>query len=210
MQQNELATLLGISPAMVSRLKKQGMPIANLDRAQRWRKRHLEPSRIKGSRFDPMQIAKPPKITPSIPAQSASAGLADSLAKVEAIGAELDRALTAGEQAWTGVMIKEMRDSLRNMGLKFDPDDKAEPRLSLRVWVALTEYVFLTDDLLERASNRGELLTPVQFDVRRLPNSPTYPLQNHHLLSHACDWNDFAITGFPDCPEDDEFDTPSS
>lgn len=51
MQQKELAQLLGISPAMVSRLAKRGMPTDNLERAQRWRKRHLEPGRVKGSRF---------------------------------------------------------------------------------------------------------------------------------------------------------------
>lgn len=47
MNQNELAELLGISPTMVSKLKKRGMPTDSLERAQRWRKRHLEPGRVK-------------------------------------------------------------------------------------------------------------------------------------------------------------------
>lgn len=51
MQQKELAQLLDISPAMVSRLAKRGMPTDTLERAERWRKRHLEPGRVKGSRF---------------------------------------------------------------------------------------------------------------------------------------------------------------
>jgi hypothetical protein len=59
MNQKELAALLDISPAMVSRLKKQGMPTDTLERAQRWRKRHLEPGRIKGSRFGPNRTACP-------------------------------------------------------------------------------------------------------------------------------------------------------
>lgn len=47
MNQSELAELLGISPAMVTKLKNRGMPTDSLERAQRWRKRHLEPGRIK-------------------------------------------------------------------------------------------------------------------------------------------------------------------
>ena len=47
MQQKELAILLDISPAMVSRLAKRGMPTDTLERAERWRRRHLEPGRVK-------------------------------------------------------------------------------------------------------------------------------------------------------------------
>ena len=52
MTQSELAQQLGISASMLSRLKKRGMPTDSLERAQRWRKRHLETSRIKGVRRD--------------------------------------------------------------------------------------------------------------------------------------------------------------
>ncbi len=52
MTRTELAGLLGISISMVSRLAKRGMPTDTLERAQRWRKRHLEPGRMKGTRFD--------------------------------------------------------------------------------------------------------------------------------------------------------------
>ena len=51
MQQKELATLLDISPAMVSRLAKRGMPTDTLERAERWRRRHLAPGRGKGARL---------------------------------------------------------------------------------------------------------------------------------------------------------------
>ncbi len=57
MQQKELSKLLGLSPAMVSRLAKRGMPTDSLERAERWRRRHLEPGRVKGARFDPKQTA---------------------------------------------------------------------------------------------------------------------------------------------------------
>lgn len=46
----ELARLLGISPQMVSKLRKRGMPTDSLERAQRWRRRNLEPGRVKGVR----------------------------------------------------------------------------------------------------------------------------------------------------------------
>jgi hypothetical protein len=56
MQRNELAALLDISPSMVSRLAKRGMPTDDLERARRWRKRHLHPGRVKGARFAPDRI----------------------------------------------------------------------------------------------------------------------------------------------------------
>lgn len=56
MLKKELAQLLGISGSMVSKLAKSGMPTDTLERAQRWRKRHLDPGRMKGARFDPDKI----------------------------------------------------------------------------------------------------------------------------------------------------------
>ncbi len=53
MQKKELAELLGISASMVSRLAKRGMPTDTIERAKRWRNRHLEPSRVKSNRLDP-------------------------------------------------------------------------------------------------------------------------------------------------------------
>jgi hypothetical protein len=203
MQQNELAALLNISPAMVSRLKKKGMPTDTAERAERWRRRHLEPGRIKGSRFDPTQAAEP---TARKPAPAAAAVPGVSVADVEAAGIELDNALATVDQAWADVMLQQVRDSLRSMGLETDPNDKAEPRLSLRVWLALCAYVLNLDGITDRASNPAELLTPVQFHGRWRPDQPTYPLQNHHTLSHACDWNDYSIKGWPEYPDDDKWD----
>ena len=50
MLQKDLATALDISPAMVSKLFKRGMPTDSVERAQRWRKRHLQPGRLKSSK----------------------------------------------------------------------------------------------------------------------------------------------------------------
>ncbi len=52
MTRTELAALLGVSPSMVSRLAKRGMPTDDVERARRWRRRHLEPARVKGVRAD--------------------------------------------------------------------------------------------------------------------------------------------------------------
>lgn len=212
MQQKELAKLLDISPAMVSRLVKRGMPTDDLERVIRWRKRHLEPGRIKGSRFDPTQATTPTAPKPATPDTAAAAvpgvSVADfeaALADVEAAGAELDNALTTGDQAWADVMLQQVRESLRQMHLETDPDDEAEPRLSLRVWVALCAYAFLLDGVMERATNPAELLTPIQFCRHWRPDHPTYPLQNHHTLADACDWNDYSIKGWPEYPDDPEW-----
>lgn len=214
MQQKELAKLLGISPAMVSRLAKRSMPTDTLERAQRWRKRHLEPGRVKGSRFDPMQStrATTPKPAPAaavVPGVSV-ADFEAAVSDVESAGAELDNALATGDQAWADVMLQQVRDSLRQMGLEADPNDEAEPRLSLRVWVALFTYTdgyaVNLDRIKEGANNPGEFLTPVQFCRKVRPDTTTYTLENHHTLSHACDWNDHAINGWPTYPDDDKLD----
>lgn len=212
MQQNELAKLLGISPAMVSRLAKRGMPTDTLERAERWRKRHLEPGRVKGARFDPNQPSKATVTKQAAHAPAAASVHGELLAEVESAGAELDNALATGDQEWAGVMLQQVRDSLRQMGLETDPNDEAEPRMSLRVWVALCAYWFDLvcgfdlDCVLERATNQAELLTPVQFCRRLRPSSITYPLENHHTLSRACDWNDYSIKGLPTYPDDDALD----
>lgn len=213
MQQKELAALLGISPAMVSRLVKRGMP-TTLEGAQRWRKRHLEPGRVKGSRFDPAQTTRATTPKPA-PAAAAVPGVsvADfeaAVSDVESAGAELDNALATGDQVWADVMLQQVRDALRQMGLETDPNDEAEPRLSLRVWVALCTYTdgyaMYLGGIMERANNPGELLTPVQFCRTVRPDTTTYPLENHHTLSHACDWHDHAINGWPTYPDDDKLD----
>ena len=53
MKKQDLATALGVSPSMVSRLARRGMPTDDVERAKRWRKRHLETGRTKGVRYDP-------------------------------------------------------------------------------------------------------------------------------------------------------------
>lgn len=203
MQQKELAKLLGISPAMVSRLKKQNMPTDSLERAQRWRKRHLEPGRIKGSRFDPMQQAQPPAPMPSTPAQAAAAGPADLLAEVETAGDELDKALTENDSEWAAVMVQQARELMRKL------PDNAQPRLSLRSWLALVDwFIHPACDILQ-APDKATLLNPVQFGMR-WHGWPAYPLMNEHTLDAACDWRDISVKGWPQYPDDDKLDAAAS
>lgn len=55
MNGKDMAAALGISEAMVSRLRKRGMPMDELERAERWRRRNMAPARMKGARMDIQQ-----------------------------------------------------------------------------------------------------------------------------------------------------------
>ena len=65
MLQKDLATALDISPAMVSKLFKRGMPTDSVERAQRWRKRHLQPGRLKSSKAKSDHQKSPAPTPPS-------------------------------------------------------------------------------------------------------------------------------------------------
>lgn len=205
MQQKELAKLLGISPAMVSRLAKRNMPTDSLERAQRWRKRHLEPGRVKGSRFDPTQATKPAAPMPATPDTAAAAVPGVSVADVEAAGAELEHAIVWNDQEWSGLMTQQLRGLLRQL-----PDD-ARPCLTLRVWLALLEWLISPECEVFDSPNKSEILTPGQFAYRRhksffandLMTTEHISCLGAHALSEACDWNDVSINGWPDDPEKD-------
>jgi len=198
MQQNELAKLLGISPAMVSRLVKRGMP-TTLEGAQRWRKRHLEPGRVKGSRFDPKQTAQPTAPTTATQDPAAAAGLGDLLAEVETAGAELDKALIENDSEWAAVMVQQTRELLRKI-----PDD-AQPRLSLCAWLVLVDWFIHPNCDILQAPDKATLLSPVQFGMR-WHGWPAHPLMNKDTLWAASDPNDYSINGWPQYPDDDKLD----
>ena len=89
MLKKELATALGISPAMVSKLSKRGMPTDTLERAERWRRRHLEPGRVKGVRYED------PKPLPADPVARANAIGAAAVGDFDSHEIELRAALRA-------------------------------------------------------------------------------------------------------------------
>ena len=211
MQQKELADLLGVSPAMVSRHAKRGMPTDSLERAQRWRRRHLEPGRVKGARAF---SARPPLPTRqgSSPDTENGVSLGDvqavgawldgiqpqhvvSDAEIEAAGALVDDCLTRGNQYGAVIRTWQLRALLRQT------DNDASPRLSLRVWLALSDFWLGADAKIRHARNMGELLTPGEFGARVGDGSTPAGV----MLFEACDFDDNAINGYPEYPDDPEW-----
>jgi hypothetical protein len=105
MLKKDLAQLLGISPAMVTRLSQRGMPTDTLERAQRWRKRHLEPSRVKGNRFDDnFRESRPiPVAVPVHPARAHAEMMLNAAAELLGSGATIDPLIPALRAALAGV-----------------------------------------------------------------------------------------------------------
>lgn len=66
--QNHLAELLGISKGAASIQAGRGMPMHSLEAAQAWRKAHLDPARVKGTRFDQYRKPKPRQQVQPLPA----------------------------------------------------------------------------------------------------------------------------------------------
>jgi len=189
MQQKELATLLGVSPAMVSRHVKRGMPTDTLERAEKWRRRHLEPGRVKGVRYEPSRTAKP---TPLKPASPARAVPCVTVADVEAMADLTDSALARGNQDAAETRIRQLRGLLRQL-----PDD-ASPRQTLRVWLALVIYLLHEEAEIRHAPDAGALLTPGEFGGRVCLHA--WPARV--VLFEACDWDDNAINGYPEYSDD--------
>jgi len=141
MTKSELAELLGISASMVSRLSKRGMPTDSLERAQRWRKRHLEPGRVKGQRYDPGKAtAKPapavstptPVADPDAPFRwTAEAGLRDVLAIV---GADAWALLALPVEAQSAAVVEHVRRIL------WAVNDPHWPALPVGLWVRLLDH----------------------------------------------------------------------
>ena len=146
MQQKEIAALLGVSPAMVSRHAKKGMPTDSLERAEKWRRRHLEPGRIKGVRFESSSTSKPAPARTAAPARAAPRV---SIADVENASDLVDGALARGNQDAANAKIIQLRGLLRQL-----PDD-ASPRQTLRVWLALIEYMVHEEAEIKTAPIRG-------------------------------------------------------
>jgi len=208
MQQKELASLLDISPAMVSRLAKRGMPTDTLERADRWRRRHLEPSRIKGTRIDTVKAA------PGKPASLASTPQGDnhpgdlsqdrinaaalagpvSLAIVE-LWSHATRHAQSSEAATAGEMLTELRALLRRL----QPGE--HPRMALGVWLALTDYSMCPESALRQATDLDTLLDPNGFAARVNPDCPEWG--DLWLGDMASDWDGYAVNGWPAGYEDD-------
>ena len=167
---------------MVSRLVKRGMPTDTLERAQKWRKRHLEAGRVKGSRFNPSSVkpANLPRAVQCIP-----------VADIEALGVLLDGAETSGNSYSVAIHVFQVRNLLRKT------PTGASPRLSLRVWLKLLDYMLAKDSEIRHAPDLGALLTPDEFGRRVCPAG----WDANTVLDEACDFDDISINGWPDYPD---------
>lgn len=154
MTQKELAHALGITPGMLSKLKKRGMPVDSLERAQRWRKRHLEPGRVKGSRFDPnAPVAKTSAAGPATRYATPSASEVKYL-ELLARAADADLAHEAPEL----IDLEPLRECLRAW-----PSSSPVPPMSVRTWIALVDHAMALDAAVRHHADQGQRVTPEEF-----------------------------------------------
>lgn len=207
MLQRELAEALDISPAMVSKLAKRGMPTDSLERAQRWRKRHLEPGRVKAFK------APTGRATQQTPPPQPS-GHAVTLAGHSPMGQPcnwLDMAAPQTVTAWTvEAVAAACAHLLQNAP---SPDDAAYPlaflrdllrrtdphevrfRLPLCVWLHLVEgWVHPEAIQLLKQNPGGELLDAATLGRLVNPERPFPPLE---LIDAAADVEGISVIGWP-------------
>jgi hypothetical protein len=142
----QLAAALGISGSMTSRLVKRGMPV-DLERAQRWRARHLELARTKFMRADapaPARASAAPATAPAARVDASQAALSNAPAATDGADAAL-RATEMGKLALHALQAgkfelaeEPMRQALRDV----PSSHRAEVVLAIDLWNALTADVF--------------------------------------------------------------------
>jgi hypothetical protein len=196
MTQKELAQALGITPGMVSRLAKRGMPVDSVERAQRWRKRHLEPSRIKGNRFDTSTIPTP-KNKPTI-----GAPLDTQPHRLQLLSGAMDAALAQQPPALVDT------EPLRNV-LRAWPLSEPVPPMSVRVWLALVGHCIADTPkaLAQSWPMQSQLMTHVQFDelvrpvAQRCGAVPQGASRGWHWVVSACDDEALRAASLAPCQE---------
>lgn len=194
MQKKELAELLGISASMVSRLAKRGMPTDTIERARRWRNRHLEPSRVKGSRFDPTA-------TPAAPARSAAPAPVDPEATAApdpgidapALRAALELAgrFMAGHLNADPVLRQHELRPLRELLARLTVADAMPLTFPAALWRELCAYFLFADaPLCNMATNAA----PMPLDEASLFAAPGDALMPPcELYWIACDPDGYAF-----------------
>lgn len=183
MTQKELAELLGISGAMVSRLVKRGMPTESVERAQRWRRRHLEPGRVKGSRFDPAKKVNPAPSEGPKTTDTNGPDVAVLTREVEALARE------AAEFTDDPIKIELIRTLLRGL------PRGALPSMPVGAWVALVDHVLIEDAPVRQFHDPGEVVRPPLFARMVWPDCPAGLLDM--WLHEACDWHGYSVHGLP-------------
>ena len=180
MTQKELAQALGITPSAVSRLARRGMPTDSLQRAQRWRKRHLEPGRVKGSRFDPAAASAEQTPAPApAPALSPIENLVRLAAKMQALAQAADAELIEVGGCVELVDLEPLRCAMRAWPTEAI---STAPPMPLRVWLALNEFCLLRRSPLWQYPNRDELM-----GVARLAQVAGIASNGTSFFVSACD-----------------------
>ena len=190
MLKKDLAEQLGISGAMVSRLAKRGMPTDSLERAQRWRKRHLEPGRMKGVRFDPNQSSparpSPARAKPAPPApESPPPGVALQR-EAELAARYCALALRSTDQGVAAALVEELRRHLRRL------PSEAQPVMPVRTWIALVDWVLHDESEVRRFESQDIAVTPDDF---ALLVTDGLAAGGASWLFEACDWEGHAALG---------------
>lgn len=174
MTQKELAALLGISGAAVSKLVKRGMPTDSLERAKRWRKRHLEPGRIKGGKFDP----NAPHLVAAATAE------AERLASLVLLSLDGMGSASDGER-----ILAPLRTALRAVG-----HEGGGPVMPSSVWVELLRYA-ASDTLLRLIASAGDAHTSASIGALTPVAPAVWPWPDSHALELACDRRGCAVVG---------------
>lgn len=187
MTKKELARLLGVSASIVSRHAKNGMPTDSLERAQKWRKKHLESARVKGARFDPN--AHPAHGPATAAPLAKTRALSGGVALVETLARATSATLANAPASHAAEMVAELRALLRSL-----PPD-ARPRMSMRVWLVLVDYFLHPEADQRQSSDLTPVFTPDEFCARVSPHCTARI--GVVWLDAACDWDGYSVTGWP-------------
>lgn len=200
----ELALELGISASMVSRLSKRGMPTDSVERAKRWRRRHLELGRMKENRFDPNAKVVAPIVRSPAPGgvievhRVSGVDPAVHLEAVQRAGLLLDSALFGSDDEGRVMDIDGFRDILRSL------PDGLRPRLPMRVWVALVDYMLSEESPVRSDADQMKLLGIDELTTKISPYGNA--LDPAEWWDIALDWAGFASRLEQLEDDDGEFD----
>jgi hypothetical protein len=112
---------------------------------------------------------------------------------MEVVGNLVDDALNRGNQAAAAFRIMRLRSMIRQSTHVIEDENI---RLTVRVWVALLDYMMHKDAEIRQAPNMGAYLTPGECGERIAPEGGGWAA--HTVLWECCDFDDNAINGWPD------------
>jgi len=112
---------------------------------------------------------------------------------MEAVGDLIDGALNRGHQAAVAFRVMQLRMMFR---LSTSVVEDEGIRLTVRVWVALLDYMIHQEVEIRRSQNMGEYLTAGECGERIAIEIGGWP--GHTVMWECCDFDDNAINGWPD------------